>query len=135
MGGVRTLGMMMMISLWWAPNFNFKISQYLHLMVTIFENEDATTRHAGEADGQTLAETAGSPGRNTSAGHMKLDNVFRICRHESRVAYSGRDQNEKCVFNESEWLMDKFKLDLSLVARLGGHSAPGFTVARNVSRA
>ena len=75
MGGVRTLGMMM-ISLWWAPNFNFKISQYLHLMVTIFENEDATTRHAGEADGQTLAETAGSPGRNTSAGHMKLDNVL-----------------------------------------------------------
>ena len=75
MGGVRTLGMMM-ISLWWAPNFNFKISQYLHLMVTIFENKDATTRYAGEADGQTLAETAGSPGRNTSAGHMNLDNVF-----------------------------------------------------------
>ena len=23
-----------------------------------------------------------------------------------------------------EWLMDKFNLDLSLVARLGGHSAP-----------
>ena len=33
----RTPGMMM-ISMWWAPNF--KISQYLHLMVTIFENRD-----------------------------------------------------------------------------------------------
>ena len=62
--------------MWWDPNSNFKISHYLHLMVTIFENEDATTRHAGEADGQTLAETAGSPGRDTSAGHMKLDNVL-----------------------------------------------------------
>ena len=40
------------------------------------KDKDATTRHAGEADGQTLAETAGSPGRNTSAGHMKLANVL-----------------------------------------------------------
>ena len=24
-----------------------------------------------------------------------------------------------------EWLMDKFNLDVSLVARVGGHSAPG----------
>ena len=81
-----------------------------------------------------MAETAGSPGRNTSAGHMNLDNVFSVRRHESRVAYSGRDQIEKCVFNESEWLLDKFKLDLSLVARTDGHSAPGPTVARNVSQ-
>ena len=56
---------------------------------------------------------------------MKLDNVFSVRRHESRVAYSGRDQIEKCVFNKSEWLLDKFNFDLSLVARLGGHSAPG----------
>ena len=30
----------------------------------------------GEADGQFLAETAGSPGRQTSAGHMKLAYVL-----------------------------------------------------------
>ena len=29
-----------------------------------------------EADGQFLAETAGSPGRQTSAGHMKLAYVL-----------------------------------------------------------
>ena len=64
---------MMTISMWWAPIS--KISRYFYFMVTIFENKDATTRYAGEADGQTLVETAGSPGRDTSAGHMKLDNV------------------------------------------------------------
>ena len=34
-----------------------------------------------------------------------------------------------------EWLMDKFHLDLSLVARLGGHSALRFTEERSVSLA
>ena len=33
---------------------------------------------------------------------------------------------------DAEWLMDKFNLDLSLVARLGGHSA--LTVVRSVSQ-
>ena len=32
-----------------------------------------------------------------------------------------------------EWLLDKFNLDLSLVARLGGHSA--LTVTRSVPQA
>ena len=31
-----------------------------------------------------------------------------------------------------EWLMDRFNLDLSLVARLGGHSA--LTVVRSISQ-
>ena len=40
------------------------------------KDKDATTRHAGEADGQTLAETAGSPGRGAGAGHVGLANVL-----------------------------------------------------------
>ena len=35
------------------------------------EDKDAPKRATGEADGQLLAETAGSPGRKASAGHMK----------------------------------------------------------------
>ena len=51
------------------------------------------------------AETAGSPGRDTSAGHMKLANVLVFVGMNPEVAYRGRDQIEKCVFNESEWLV------------------------------
>ena len=35
-----------------------------------------TRRATGETDGQFRAETAGSPGRYTSAGHMKLAYVL-----------------------------------------------------------
>ena len=38
--------------------------------------KDAPERHAGEEYGQFLAETAGSPGRDTSAGHVKLAYVL-----------------------------------------------------------
>ena len=40
------------------------------------KDKDAPKRATGEADGQFLAETAGSPGRKTSAGHMKLPYVL-----------------------------------------------------------
>ena len=40
------------------------------------KDKDAPKRATGEADGQFLAETAGSPGRCTSAGHMKLAYVL-----------------------------------------------------------
>ena len=40
------------------------------------KDKDAPERHAGEEYGQFLAETAGSPGRDTSVGHMKLAYVF-----------------------------------------------------------
>ena len=37
---------------------------------------DAPKRPADETYGQILAETAGSPGRDTSAGHVKLAYVL-----------------------------------------------------------
>ena len=134
MGGVRTLGMMM-ISLWWAPNFNFKISRYLYFMVTIFENKDATTRYAGKGDGQTLVETAGSPGRDTSAGHMKLDNVFVFVgmNPELRIVAEIR---LKSVFSTSPsgcWTSSN--LTCRLLHVLMVIQFPGFTVARNVYQA
>ena len=74
------------------------------------KDEDAPERHAGEEYGQFMADTAG-------AGYKCWTHEARICvsvrRLDSRVAYSGRDQIglqqvrdqiEKCVFNESEWL-------------------------------
>ena len=40
------------------------------------KDKDVPERHAGEEFGQFMAETAGSPGRKTSAGHMKLVHVL-----------------------------------------------------------
>ena len=40
------------------------------------KDKDAPKRATGEADGQFLAESARSPGRKTSAGHMKLAYVL-----------------------------------------------------------
>ena len=40
------------------------------------KDRDAPKRTAGEVYGQFLAETAGSPGRDTSTGHMKLAYVL-----------------------------------------------------------
>ena len=40
------------------------------------KDNDDPKRATGETDGQFLAETAGSPGRKTSAGHMKLAYVL-----------------------------------------------------------
>ena len=91
-----------------------KISQYLHLMVAIFKNRDQRVQNTSLFWARTqrdkgIKDSAELYTSDTLQGGAKKPELAKVlCEN------SGADV---------KWLLDKFNLDLSLVARTGGHSA------------
>jgi flavocytochrome c len=79
--------------------------------------------------GNSTKATSGINGSNTKAQRAhNIKDSAELFTQDTLKGGAKRPEVAKLMCDNSgpdvEWLMDKFNLDLSLVARLGGHSAP-----------
>merc|ERR1719272_2450913 len=79
--------------------------------------------------GNSTKATSGINGSNTKAQRANnITDSAELFTSDTLKGGAKRPEVAKLMCDNSgpdvEWLMDKFNLDLSLVARLGGHSAP-----------
>jgi flavocytochrome c len=79
--------------------------------------------------GNSTKATSGINGSNTrSQRNLGIQDSIEIFTNDTMKGGAKKPEIAKILCansgNDVEWLMDKFNLDLSLVARLGGHSQP-----------
>merc|ERR1719482_2163089 len=79
--------------------------------------------------GNSTKATSGINGANTkSQRNLDIQDSIEIFTNDTLKGGAKKAEIAKILCansgNDVEWLMDKFNLDLSLVARLGGHSQP-----------
>jgi flavocytochrome c len=79
--------------------------------------------------GNSTKATSGINGAGTrSQKDLKIEDSAEVFEQDTKRGGASREDLIKVLTHQSasgvEWLMDSFKLDLSLVSRMGGHSNP-----------
>ena len=112
-------------------NLSLSVRQYMSAANTVLENNDKvvlldTSSFCG---GDSSKATSGITGAETKTQKAKgIDDTITLFTNDTLKGGAKKPELVKVLCGNSgadvDWLVEKFNLDLSLVARLGGHSAP-----------